>query len=168
MKTWGNNHCNCLHWHYTHNVEYQSKDRRVSNIFTTALLLGMFPHRRKCASNAKISEEQWIQRSFCLHPLPHPPISVSIDSYISVLDLLRRFILQIAFSFGQPQLTNQNAGSAQREAGNLRKQTSAVNQKWFQRMITDGATEECSYKFCVSPVIHTFPKLLSTLLQNSL
>lgn len=58
-----------------------------------------------------------------------PPISVSIDSYISVLDLLRRFILQIAFSFGQPQLTNQNAGSAQRETGNLRKQTSAVNQK---------------------------------------
>lgn len=50
---------------------------------------------------------------------------------------------------GQPQLTDQNAGSAQREARNLRKQTPTVNQKWFQTMITDGATKECSYNFCV-------------------
>lgn len=35
-------------------------------------------------------------------------------------------------------------------------------------MITDGATKECSYKFCVSLMIHTFPGLLSTLLQNTL
>lgn len=56
---------------------------------------------------------------------------------------------------GQPQLTNQNAGSAQRETGTLGKQTSAVNQNCFQRMITDGATQECSYKFRASPVIHT-------------
>lgn len=60
-----------------------------------------------------------------------PPISVSTDSSISVLDLLSLHFAD-CFLFakaGQPQLTNQNAGSAQREAGNLRKQTSAVNQK---------------------------------------
>lgn len=105
----------------------------------------------------------------CSRP-PSPPSSVSTDSYISNAWSDVASFCRFLFSFakaGQPQLTNQNAGSAQREAGNLRKQTSAVNQKWFQRMITDGATEECSYKFCVSPVIHTFPKLLSTLLQNS-
>lgn len=95
--------------------------------------------------------------------------SVLRNSRFPILDLLRCFTLEIL------SLQRQDSPSwlikmlaVPKEAVNLRKQTPPVNQKWFQRMITDGATEECSYKFCMSLVIHTFPKLLSTLLQNRL
>lgn len=158
-------------WDYTQSVEYQMKERCISNIFITAFnSWECFLTERSTCQMAKISEEEQIHWSMCLVPPPPHTISVSIGSYISMLDLPSLHFAD-CFLFakaGQPQLTNQNAGNAQRETGILRKQTSTVNQKWFQRMITDGANEECSYKLCASPVIHMFPKLLSILLQNSL
>lgn len=70
-------------------------------------------------------------------------IPVSIDSYISVLDLLRRLILQIAFSFGRPQLTNQNAGSARKrerepQKTNIRSKSKVISEddrRWCDRRV---------------------------------
>lgn len=42
-----------------------------------------------------------------------------------------------------------------------KKWRNAINQRWFQRMTTDGAIVQRYYKPCLTPVIHTFPKLLS-------
>lgn len=79
-------------------------------------------------------------------PDPFPPfISVSIASYISMLDLLRCFILQIAFSLQKkdsPSWLIKMLAVTKKRPWNLRKQTPAVNQKWFRRMITDGMTGE--------------------------
>lgn len=113
------------------------------------------------ASNTQISGEEWIWWRIRLNrpPLTHtlPPLSLFLSQQIltfpclicSVTSFCR--LLSLCKTQGQPQLTNQNAGSALREAASLRKQTPEVNQKWFQRMIADGAAEEGSYKFCAFP-----------------
>lgn len=93
-------------------------------------------------SNANISEiqEQWIQWSY----LPSSPPYFCPNRFLqlrpwSAVSLHFADCILVAKA-GQPQLTNQNAGSGWRGMGNLRKQTPAVNQKRFQRMITDGPT----------------------------
>lgn len=136
MKTQGeSNHWKCLYWdcmtHCTVSDQRWVHFRHLYNNCTPENVTSVTEVHVKC-------QNMWRTVNLVKYlPWSRPPfISVSTDSYISMLDLLCRIIFADCFLFakaGQPQLTNQNAGSAQREAGNLRKQTPAVNQKWFQR-----------------------------------